>query len=149
MTGDDEHLATLTPLRGIAIPHGTTSRARSRRAAEPALWFVTATLGGPRQSPLAVRVALERLAEWNPFLVSAGYASSRAEIRYWDESMDVEGSVAQALQTAREFLASGDFPYWSVIGLEVVDRATARRRWAADVNVPTGSLGVIHAMDPD
>jgi hypothetical protein len=144
---DEENLATLTPLMGISLPHA--NRIPEREVAEPALWFVTVTVGGVRQSALAVRVALERLSEWNPFLVSAGYASRRAEIRYWDESMDVEGAVAQALQLSREFLDQPGLQQWQVIGLEVVDRATARRRWAADVNVPTGSLGAIHAMEAD
>ena len=149
-TGEDDHATTLTPLVGIALPQRRHREdAVVSRPAEPALWFVTVTVGGPRVSGLAVRVALERLSEWQPFLVSAGYASGRAEVRYWDESVDIEVTVGQALRLTGEFLERAGLSSWRVIGLEVVDRATARRRWAADVNVPTGSLGVIRPMDGD
>ncbi|MEJ2579432.1 MAG: hypothetical protein P8Z68_10125, partial [Kineosporiaceae bacterium] len=82
---DDECLATLTPLRGITLG---TSRPPdpTERVEEPALWFVTVTVGGDRVRANSVREGLERLSLEQPFLVSAGYASSRAEVRYWDES---------------------------------------------------------------
>jgi hypothetical protein len=149
-SGEDDHSATLTPLLGIALPQRRhRDDVVASLPAEPALWFVTVTVGGPRVSGLAVREALERLSEWQPFLVSAGYASGRAEVRYWDESVDIEGSVGQALRLTGEFLERAGLSSWRVVGLEVVDRATARRRWAADVNVPTGNLGVIRPLDGD
>ena len=91
---DDDNLATLTPLRGISL--GDAARQGRTRRPEPALWYVTLTVSGDRLRPEEVREALERLSVEQPFLVSAGYASTRAEIRYWDESVDVEGAVAQA-----------------------------------------------------
>ena len=50
-------------------------------------------------------------------------------MRYWDESVDVEGAVAQALRLWRDHEQCARLPPWRVVGLEVVDRDTARRRW--------------------
>jgi hypothetical protein len=143
---NDETLATLTPLRGISL--GDATRRRRARRPEPALWYVTVTVSGPRMHPEQVRAALERLSVEQPFLVSAGYASSRAEIRYWDESVDVEGALAQALRLWSEHERSAQLPPWRVVGLEVVDRDTARRRWEASAQQPVGTLGEIRALDP-
>src|SRR3954447_21792760 len=142
---DDETLATLTPLRGISL--GDAARRGRQRRPEPALWYVTLTVSGDRMRPEEVRGALERLSVEQPFLVSAGYAGTRAEIRYWDESMDVEGAVAQALRLWREHERSAQLPPWRVVGLEVVDRDTARRRWETQAMQPVATLGEIRALD--
>lgn len=143
---DDDQLATLTPLRGITL--GTASRRqRQPRRDEPALWFITITVSGERVPPESVREALERLSEEQPFLASAGYASTRAEIRYWDESVDIEGAVAQALRLWSEHERSARLPAWKVVGLEVVDRDTARRRWETPPRVPVAELGEIRPME--
>jgi hypothetical protein len=143
---EDDTLATLTPLRGINLGKGLRA-AHEQRAEEPALWFVTVTVGGPRVPAETVRAGLERLSLEQPFLVSAGYASSRAEIRYWDESVDVEGAVSQALALWREHEASAGLPPWRVVGLEVVDRGTARRRWSTDPSLQVVGLGEIRPME--
>jgi hypothetical protein len=143
---NDENLATLTPLRGISL--GDTTRRTRQRRPEPALWYVTLTVSGERMRPEDVRAALERLSIEQPFLVSAGYAGSRAEIRYWDESMDAEGAVAQALRLWHDHERSAALPAWRVVGLEVVDRETARRRWETQAIVqPVTTLGEIRALD--
>jgi hypothetical protein len=146
-TGDDQPLATLTPLRGI--PLGTSRRAQraAHRREEPALWFVTITVSGTRMSADEVRQGLERLSEEQPFLVSAAYASSRAELRYWDESVDIEGAVAQALRMWSEHQETAQLPAWTVVGLEVVDRDTARRRWQEPVRAQVGELGEIRPLE--
>ena len=142
---DDETRGTLTPLRGISLGDAT-KRGRGRRP-EPALWYVTVTVSGERMRPDEVRAALERLSEEQPFLVSAGYASTRAEIRYWDESVDVEGAVAQALRLWREHERSASLPPWRVVGMEVVDRDTARRRWETKAVQPVSTLGEIRELE--
>lgn len=143
---DDERLATLTPLRGISL--GDAARRSRQRRPEPALWYVTLTVSGERMPPQEVRAALERLSVEQPFLVSAGYAGTRAEIRYWDESVDVEGAVAQGLRLWPEHERSAALPPWRVVGLEVVDRDTARRRWETQaVAQPVATLGEIRALD--
>ena len=145
-TGDDQPLATLTPLRGITIGP-STRRKRPAHREEPALWFVTITVSGERTTADSVREGLERLSEEQPFLVSAAYASSRAEVRYWDESVDIEGAVAQALKLWDEHQTTARLPAWKVVGLEVVDRDTARRRVVDPVRAQVGELGEIRPME--
>lgn len=145
-TGDDQHLATLTPLRGITLPATRRQRRESRRE-EPALWFVTITLSGRRMAREEVKAGLERLSQQEPFLVSAAYASSRAEVCYWDESMDIEGAVASALQLWQAHQRTARLPDWKVVGLEVVDRDTARRRWTEPARAHVGELGEIRPLD--
>ena len=143
---DDDSLATLTPLRGINF--GDAVR-KKRAKPEPALWFVTITVGGERVAPQSVYEALQRLSLEQPFLVSAGFASTRAEIRYWDESVDIEGAVAQALRLWRDHERSAQLPRWNVIGVEVVNKATARRRWDDAPTMSIGVLGEIRRMEND
>jgi hypothetical protein len=143
---DDDSLATLTPLRGIDL-RALRKRHPVQRRDEPALWFVTITVSGDRVPSEQVRAGLERLSVEQPFLVSAGYASTRAEVRYWDESVDVEGAVAQALRMWGQHEQTAGLPPWRVVGLEVVDRDTARRRWDADANLQVIGLGEIRPMD--
>ncbi len=145
VTTDDDDLATLTPLRGIDLAE--IRRRKAHRAQEPALWFVTITVSGKRMDAEEVRKSLERFGEQQPFLVSASYASSRAEVKYWDESVDVEGAVAQALRLWRDHESSAGLPPWTVVGLEVVDRDTARRRWDTDINLTIVGLGEIRPME--
>ncbi len=144
-TGDEQPLATLTPLRGI--PLRPTRRGRRAKRDEPALWFVTITVSGTRMTADDVRAGLERLSEEQPFLVSAAYASSRAELRYWDESVDIEGAVAQALRMWSDHQESARLPAWTVVGLEVVDRDTARRRWQEPARAQVGELGEIRPLE--
>jgi hypothetical protein len=42
---------------------------------------------------------------------------------------------------------SAGLPDWRVVGLEVVDRDTARRRWNRSSSVPVLNLGEIRALD--
>jgi hypothetical protein len=143
---ENETLATLTPLRGISLDQ-VRRATPAPRIEEPALWFVTLTVGGPRVPAETVREGLENLSLEQPFLVSAAYASSRAEVRYWDESVDIEGAVSQALALWREHEGSSGLPPWKVLGLEVVDRDTARRRWSTEVNLSVAGLGEIRPME--
>jgi hypothetical protein len=140
---DDDALATLTPLRGIDL--GTSHRSASLD--EPALWFVTITVSGPRVPRQTIREGLERLSLEQPFLVSAAYASRRAEITYWDESIDVEGALSQAIGLWRDHEESAGLPPWTVVGLEVVDRDTARRRWSSEPNLQVAGLGEIRPLE--
>lgn len=144
---DDDYLATLTPLRGINF--GTSRRRKPVKQDEPALWFVTITVSGERVPPDSVYQALQRLSLEQPFLVSAGYASTRAEVRYWDESVDIEGAVVQALRLWSDHQESAQLPRWTVVGVEVVDKRTARRRWDDAPTMSIGVLGEIRRMEND
>jgi len=48
------------------------------------LWHVTLTVGGDEHPADEVRVALERLSEERPFMLSGRYSESRAEFSYWE-----------------------------------------------------------------
>ena len=81
--------------------------------------------------------------------VSAGYAGTRAEVRYWDESMDVEGAVVQALRMWSDHERSAALPAWRVVGLEVHDRETARTHWARTDRAAVRVLGEIRPFDAE
>lgn len=92
------------------------------------LWHVTLTLAGEAHDPDRVRAALERLAYEHPFLLAGRYAADHAEVRYWEEARDVRDAAAIALRLWGEHRVSAALPPWELIGLEVVDRATYRKR---------------------
>ena len=92
------------------------------------LWHVTVTVAGPAVCPDEVRAGLERLGLDHPFLMSGRYAADRAEVRYWEEAPDVHDALAMALRLWGEHRVTAGLPAWSIVGLEVVDRETYRRR---------------------
>ncbi len=99
------------------------------------MWHVTLTVVGDALPAGDVRVALERLTEERPFLLSARYAADRAELRYWEEASDLEGAAALALRLWGEHRSTAQLPPWHVAGLEVVDRRTFQQR-TMDTPVP-------------
>lgn len=109
------------------------------------MWHVTVTVFGVQQDPEEVRAALERLSHERPFLLTGRYAADRAEVQYWEEARDVEDAAALALRLWGEHRLTADLPPWRVVGLEVVDRETFRRRtgdgpWWSPPLVPAGRL---------
>ncbi|MFN8076082.1 MAG: hypothetical protein U0Q15_11765 [Kineosporiaceae bacterium] len=142
---DEDVLATLTPLRGRA---GTAAVRHLQVASEePQLWFVTVTVAGPAAPPGEVRQALERLSSERPFVVSARYRADRAEVRYWDESDDIDVATSQGMRMWSDHMITAQLPQWKVVGLEVVDRQTARMRWTRDDQAPILVLGEIRPME--
>ncbi|WP_432548226.1 hypothetical protein [Kineococcus sp. SYSU DK004] len=101
-----------------------------RGSGPPPLWSVTLTVAGAGTDPRAVRAGLDRLLAQSPFLSSVRYSGERAELRYWDEAEDVDDAAAMALRLWSEHRGSADLPDWSVVGVEVVDRATVEHRAA-------------------
>jgi orotidine-5'-phosphate decarboxylase len=95
---------------------------------EPRLWHVTVTVAGPEESLEQVRNGLEAMSHDHPFLMAGRYATDRAEVRYWEEAEDVHHALALALRLWGEHRESSGLPQWTVVGLEVVDRDTHRRR---------------------
>jgi len=55
--------------------------------------------------------------------------------------------VAQALRMWADHVTSSRLPAWRVVGLEVIDRATARRRWDNQSRVVVSELGEIRPME--
>lgn len=106
----------------------TLSRERSPLPPDRPMWHVTLTVVGSALDPVEVRAALERLTHERPFLLSARYASDRAELSYWEEARILEDAAALALRLWGEHRLSAELPAWRVSGLEVVDRVTFQRR---------------------
>lgn len=86
------------------------------------MWHVVITTTGPALAADEVREALERLAEQHQFLLSARYASDRAEVRYWDESAHVRDIAARAYSLWNDYAELAALPPWEVVGLEVIER---------------------------
>lgn len=145
---DDAVTSLSARRRSRSGPAGRPARS-SRQAPEPALWFVTVTCGGEPVEAERVRRGLERLSLERPFVVSAAYRDDLAEVRYWDESMDAEGAVAQALRMWADHEESAGLPPWRVQGVEVLDRDTARRRWERPDRAHIVALGEIRPLDAD
>jgi hypothetical protein len=95
---------------------------------EGRLWHVTVSVAGAPTDPAEVRSGLEQLSLDHPFLMSGRYAADHAEVRYWEEADDVHDALAMALRLWGEHRRTAGLPTWNVVGLEVVDRATHRRR---------------------
>lgn len=100
------------------------------------LWHVTVTVGGPARPQRDVRAAMHRLLDEHPFLLTCRYSTESAEVSYWDQGSDLEDPASIALRLWSEHRASADLPPWRVVGLEVVDRTTYRRRGAAGEAAP-------------
>ena len=93
-----------------------------------AMWHVTVTVGGTPVPAEDVRLGLEALAQLHPFLLSGRYAEDRAEVRYWDEGETVAGVLDVGLGLWSHHRDSAGLPPWDVVGIEVVDQETYRRR---------------------
>lgn len=103
-------------------------QARSSTSTPRRLWHVTVTATGSAVPIADVKLALERLADHHPFLLSARYRDNRAEIRYWEEGADLRSAAARALVMWSDYGELTALPPWEIIGLEVVDQDTHQQR---------------------
>jgi hypothetical protein len=115
------------------------------------MWHVVVTTAGPPLPVDDVRDALERLAQSHQFLLSARYASDRAEVRYWDESNHVRDIAARAFSLWGDYSEIAALPPWEVVGLEVIERDAFHARMggrpgrrASDPDAPGLASGNIH-----
>jgi hypothetical protein len=92
------------------------------------MWHITLTVAGQAVPEPVIKGALERLSDEHPFLLSGRYAADRAEVRYWEEAIDVATALRMAVLLWDEHIASAQLPPWRVVGVEVVDRETFHRR---------------------
>jgi hypothetical protein len=97
------------------------------------LWHVTVTVAGEPQDPTNTHAALTRLVREQPFIHSARYDDGRAEIQYWEESVDMVDAASLALRLWTEHRSSADLPDWKVVGLEVVDQETHKLRGVTEL----------------
>lgn len=140
-------LAPVTCVRRAALQRRPVSVPIEDVDGAPALWFVKVTVGGDSLVPNRVQRALERLSVERAFLVSARYGDDRAEVRYWDECRDADEAIRQALALWGDDEVATRLPGWRVIGLEVVDRPTARRQWDRGDHPRVFVLGEILPFD--
>ncbi|MDP4013737.1 MAG: hypothetical protein U0990_10890 [Candidatus Nanopelagicales bacterium] len=96
------------------------------------LWHVTVTLHGNPSPVRQLQDSLTELAFLHPFDMAVRFAGDTAELRYWDEGQDCRGVVERALALWDEHRADLGLPAWPVVGVEVLDRFTFRRRWTVD-----------------
>ncbi|MCB0919083.1 MAG: hypothetical protein KDC39_11015 [Actinobacteria bacterium] len=94
-----------------------------------AMWHVTLTLTGPPVSSARLADSLSQLAEFHPFGLSARYAIDVIELRYWDEGHDCRTVTDNAIEMWNKNRDEVRLPDWPIVGVEVLDRATFRRRW--------------------
>lgn len=94
------------------------------------LWHVTITLHGKPSPVRPLQDALTELALRHPFDLSVRFTSETAELRYWDEGHDCRCVVDKAVELWDEHRTELGLPTWPVVGVEVLDRPTFRRRWA-------------------
>lgn len=141
--GDDDAIVDAF----LRVPMTRRTGPRPADGSDPTLWFVTVTLGGDPLEPTETKAALERLSIERPFVVSARYAAGRAEVRYWDECEDVSVAIDQALRMWSDHEESARLPRWRVVGLEVLDRETARLQWDGADRRRVQVLGEIRPFD--
>jgi hypothetical protein len=103
------------------------------------MWHVTVTVAGPAVSAREVFESLGRLADKHQFL-SARYSAGRAEVRYWDESVDARGAAARGLMLWSEYAELAALPAWDVVGLEVVDHETLVLSGSAPNPIGSGQI---------
>jgi hypothetical protein len=96
-------------------------------AASAPLWHVTVSLCGAPLPDDALASTLGRLCQRDPSNMSARYASDCVELRYWDEGASALGVAEAGSRLWEEASRDLPLPAWSVVGLEILDRATYRR----------------------
>ena len=93
------------------------------------MWHVSITVNGDPVPTHGLKIGLANLDFAHPFGLSARYAEDLVELRYWDEGSDCSTVSAAGLRLWDEHRASAGLPAWAIVGLEVLDRPTFRRRW--------------------
>jgi hypothetical protein len=104
-------------------------------------WHVTITVAGDEVPSETIQHGLEQLSHDHPFLLTGRYTGDRAEIRYWEEGPDARAVARLALALWEDHRASAGLPDWQVVGLEVLDRDTFRRRGKVPAE-PVSLVGV-------
>ena len=110
----------------IRLPSATDDAAAD--AARRSMWHITLTVAGHAVPEQEIKLALERLSDEHPFLLSGRYAVDRAEVRYWEEAVDVATALRMAVLLWDEHTVTAQLPMWRVVGVECVDRETFHRR---------------------
>ncbi len=94
------------------------------------MWHVTLTFHGQPQPAGRLRSGLETLVFHHGIDLSARFNRDTVELRYWDEGQDCRAVVDAAMSLWDEHRRNSDLPAWPVVGVEVLDRPSFRRRWS-------------------
>ncbi len=92
------------------------------------IWHVTLTVTGAPVGEPEIRAALERLSHEHPFLLSGRFAVDRAEVRYWEQAVDLTSALTMAVRLWDEHGQSAQLPPWEAVGVEVISQETFHRR---------------------
>ena len=92
------------------------------------MWHVTLTVTGTPIAETEIRAALERLSHEHPFLLAGRFAVDRAEVRYWEEALDMSQALTMAERLWAEHAQSAQLPPWAAVGVEVISKDTFHRR---------------------
>jgi hypothetical protein len=98
------------------------------------LWHVTVTLHGQPLASGRLAQALGKMALAHGLGLSARFLPDTVELRYWDEGHDCRLVAEHGLNLWDVHREAAGLPSWPVVGLEVLDRTSFRRRW------PPGSI---------
>lgn len=92
------------------------------------LWHVTLTLAGEATPPQRLHDNLQALCDLDPCNMAARYQPDAVELHFWDEGTDVAEVAHAALSLWGESRAELSLPSWSLVGLEILDRARLQER---------------------
>lgn len=106
------------------------------------MWHVTVTLHGNPQAPDHLQAALQELTFHHGVGLSARYTPDTVELRYWDEGQDCRVVVSNALDLWDVHRQDQDLPAWPVVGVEVLDRPSFRRRFPDGADADLMAPGV-------
>ncbi len=93
------------------------------------LWHVTVTVHGQPQAADRLQLGLQTMAFSHGIDLCARYSPDTVELRYWDEGSDCRVVVGHALALWDDYRGEVDLPAWPVVGVEVLDRTSFRRRF--------------------
>lgn len=108
------------------------------------LWHITILLAGDPIPLDALGRGLRRLCDLDPANMAARYRAGAVELQFWDEGSDLETVALAAAQLWRSSRQGAGLPDWSLVGLQVLERARWReRRLTLPLAMAPGSVEVL------
>lgn len=105
------------------------------------MWHVTMQVSGEPAPAGQIDKALRRLCEQDPGNMGARYATTGAELQFWDEGADIEQVVQAAVALWQRARGNAGLPAWTLIGIDVAERTLWRlRQTDAPVAIAPGSV---------
>lgn len=92
------------------------------------LWHVTLQVSGDAAPAGQVGSALRKLCELDPGNMGARYATTGAELQFWDEGADIEQVISAAVSLWQRARGNAGLPDWTLTGVDVAERTLWRQR---------------------